>query len=67
MKDNINEDRFINWKYPDKIEGQPTKYNWIVQNLNGFDLSFKVDLGTFSYINALYGVPVRVIRSISND
>ena len=67
MKDNINQDCFLNWKYPNMIEGHPTKYNWIVQNLNGFDLGFKVHIGTFSYINALYGVPVKVIRSISND
>ena len=51
-------DRFTNWKYPDIEDGKPTKYNWIVQNLNGLDLGFRTDIGTFSYINALHGVVV---------
>jgi len=52
------EKRFSNWKYPDIKEGEPTKYNWIVQNLDGLDLGFETDIGTFSYINALHGVVV---------
>jgi acetyltransferase-like isoleucine patch superfamily enzyme len=51
-------DRFTNWKYPDIEDGKPTKYNWIVQNLNGLDLGFRTDIGTFSYINALHGVVI---------
>jgi acetyltransferase-like isoleucine patch superfamily enzyme len=51
-------DRFTNWKYPDIEEGKPTKYNWIVQNLEGLDLGFRTDIGAFSYINALYGVVI---------
>jgi acetyltransferase-like isoleucine patch superfamily enzyme len=46
-------DRFTNWKYPDIEDGKPTKYNWVVQNLDGLDLGFKTDIGAFSYINAL--------------
>jgi len=49
-------DRFSNWKYPDIEDGKPTKYNWVVQNLDGLDLGFKTDIGAFSYINALCGV-----------
>ena len=56
MKDNINEEHFKSWNYPEIIDGQPTKYNWIVQNLTGFNLGSKVDIGAFSYINALNGV-----------
>ncbi len=50
--------RFSNWKHPEIIEGQPTKYNWVVQNLNGFVLGYETDIGAFSYINALNGVVI---------
>ncbi len=49
-------ERSTNWKYPEIQEGKPTKYNWVVQNLNGFKLGFATDIGAFSYINAKYGV-----------
>ena len=49
-------DRFKHWKYPDIEEGKPTKYNWVVQNKDGFELGFKTDIGAFTYINAKYGV-----------
>ena len=48
--------RFENWKKPKIIDGKPTKYNWIVQNLEGFVLGSKTDIGAFTYINALHGV-----------
>ena len=50
--------RFSNWKYPDIKDGETTKYNWIVQNLEGLDLGFQTDIGAFSYINALHGVVI---------
>ena len=53
------ENRFSNWKYPDIKDGEPTKYNWIVQNLDGLDLGFGTDIGAFSYINALHGVEIK--------
>ncbi len=53
MKDDI---RFESWKYPEIIEGKPTKYNWVVQNLDGLKLGFKTDIGAFTYINAKHGV-----------
>ena len=49
-------DRFSNWTFPEIEDGKPTKYNWIVQNLDGLDLGFETDIGAFSYINALCGV-----------
>ena len=52
-------DRFTNWKYPDIEDGKLTKYNWVVQNLDGLDLGFKTDIGAFSYINALHGVVIK--------
>jgi len=50
--------RFSNWKYPEIEDGEPTKYNWVVQNIEGFDLGFKTDIGAFSYINALHDVVI---------
>jgi acetyltransferase-like isoleucine patch superfamily enzyme len=53
------EDRFYNWKYPDIKDGKLTKYNWVVQNLEGFFLGSDTDIGAFSYINALHGVVIK--------
>ena len=50
--------RFSNWKYPDIVDGVPNKYNWIVQNLDGFMMGNNTDIGAFSYINALHGVTI---------
>ena len=49
-------DRFIDWEYPEIEEGVPTKYNWVVQNIDGLKLGNKTDIGAFTYINAKYGV-----------
>ncbi|MCP3940372.1 MAG: acyltransferase [Desulfobacteraceae bacterium] len=46
------DDRFEEWKPPEIIEGVPTKYNWIVQGVDGLKLGYKTDIGAFSYINA---------------
>lgn len=48
--------RFIDWEYPQIDEGKPTKYNWVVQNKDKFELGNKTDIGAFTYINAKYGV-----------
>jgi len=50
--------RFIDWKLPKMEDGVMTKYNWIVQNIDGLDLGYKTDIGAFSYINAKFGVIV---------
>ncbi|MDM8538560.1 acyltransferase [Desulfobacterales bacterium HSG17] len=50
--------RFGEWEHPDIIDGIPTKYNWIVQNIDGFTLGYKTDIGAFSYINAQYEVVI---------
>ena len=52
------EDRFSDWHYPEIEEGKPTQYNWVVQNASGLELGYKTDVGTFSYINAQYGVVI---------
>jgi len=51
-----DKNRFRDWQYPEIKEGQPTQYNWVVQNVNGLKLGFKTDIGAFTYINAKYGV-----------
>jgi len=53
-----NVERFANWKQPEIEEGKPTKYNWVVQNIDGFKLGFKTDIGAFTYINAQNGVTI---------
>jgi hypothetical protein len=50
--------RFSNWKYPKIEDGKRTKYNWVVQNEDGFDLGFETDIGAFSYINSLNNVVI---------
>jgi len=54
--DTEKKDRFSKWKYPDIEEGKPTKYNWIVQNIEGLKLGYKTDIGAFTYINAKFEV-----------
>jgi len=49
-------DRFDSWCTPSIEDGKPTKYNWIVQNIEKFELGYKTDIGTFTYINARHGV-----------
>lgn len=48
--------RFIDWEYPEIDDGKLTKYNWVVQNKEKFELGYKTDIGAFTYINAKYGV-----------
>tara|TARA_B110000008_G_scaffold258190_1_gene276945 strand:+ start:64 stop:471 length:408 start_codon:yes stop_codon:yes gene_type:complete len=50
--------KFSDWQYPKIEEGKPTKYNWIVQNIEGLVLGFGTDIGAYSYINALNGVVI---------
>ncbi len=54
----MNDNRFNEWRYPEVEDGKLTKYNWMVQNVEGFDLGVKTDIGAFSYINALHGVVI---------
>ncbi|QTA93590.1 Transferase hexapeptide repeat containing protein [Desulfonema magnum] len=50
--------RFENWVFPEIEEGKPTKYNWVIQHKDNFELGYKTDIGAFSYINAKYGVTI---------
>ena len=49
-------DRFKEWEFPIIVDGKPTKYNWVVQNMEGLELGKNTDIGAFTYINAKYGV-----------
>jgi acetyltransferase-like isoleucine patch superfamily enzyme len=53
-----DQNRFNDWKYPDIEDGKPTKYNWVVQYKDGFELGYKTDIGAFTYINAKHGVTI---------
>lgn len=50
------DDCFEEWKMPVIEEGKLTKYNWLVQHKDKFNLGYKTDIGAFTYINAKYGV-----------
>ena len=50
--------RFSNWEYPEIQDGVPTKYNWIVQHVDGFVMGRFTDIGAFTYINARHGVVI---------
>ena len=50
--------RFDSWKLPEIKDGVMTKYNWVVQHTEKFELGYKTDIGAFSYINAKHGVVV---------
>jgi len=53
-----NKSRFDAWEYPQIEDGKLTKYNWMVQHLNGLTLGYKTDIGAFTYINAKNGVTI---------
>jgi acetyltransferase-like isoleucine patch superfamily enzyme len=51
-------ERFVEWDFPEIIDGEPTKYHWIVKHTHNFKLGYKTDIGAFTYINAKYGVEI---------
>ena len=51
-------ERFEDWEYPKIEEGKPTKYNWVVQHKDKFNLGYRTDIGAFTYINAKHGVAI---------
>ena len=52
------ENRFKNWKYPKIEDGKLTEYYWIVKHKNNLKLGKRIDIGSFSYINAKFGVVI---------
>ena len=53
------DDRFNEWKPPEIKDGELTKWNWMVQNVEGLKLGKKTDIGVFTYINAKHGVEIQ--------
>ncbi|MAF89350.1 MAG: acyltransferase [archaeon] len=53
------DDRFDEWKPPKIKDGELTKWNWMVQNVEGLKLGKKTDIGVFTYINAKHGVEIQ--------
>ncbi|QSZ67866.1 acyltransferase [Methanofollis aquaemaris] len=58
--------RFKDWEYPEIKNGLLTKYNWVVQHPDKLILGYKSDIGTFSYINAKYGVIIEDYAQIGS-
>ena len=54
----MSHERFDDWKMPLIEDGKPTRYNWVVQHVDGFRLGYKTDIGAFTYINAKYRVVI---------
>ena len=48
-----------NWKKPIIKHGEFTKYNYIVQYPEKLKLGVNFDIGTFTYINSLFGVEIQ--------
>ena len=53
------EERFKDWIPPEIEEGKLTRWNWLVQGVEGLKLGKKTDVGAFTYINAKYGVEIQ--------
>jgi len=51
--------RFEDWQPPEIVHGKLTKWNWLVQNPENLILGKKTDIGSFTYINAKYGVEIQ--------
>lgn len=54
----MTEERFKEWIKPTIKDGELTKWNWMVQEVNSLKLGERVDIGAFTYINAKYGVEI---------
>jgi len=52
------EKRFKNWQMPEIEDGKPTKYNWVVKNVENLKLGENTDIGAFTYMNAKFGITI---------
>jgi len=52
------ESRFKKWQAPKIIEGELTKWNWLVNHIKNLRLGKNTDIGAFSYINAEHGIVI---------
>jgi len=58
--------RFKNWQPPTFDERNMTKWNWMCQHHENLKLGKYVDIGAFTYINALYGVEMEDYAQIGS-
>ena len=54
------------WRKPIIKHGKFTKYNYIVQYPEGLKLGKNFDIGTFTYINARYGITISDLVQIGS-
>ena len=54
------------WRKPIIKHGKFTKYNYIVQYPEGLKLGKNFDIGTFTYINAKYGITINDLVQIGS-
>ena len=54
------------WRKPIIKHGKFTKYNYIVQYPEGLKLGKNFDIGTFTYINARYGITINDLVQIGS-
>ena len=54
----LEEPRFKKWQFPVIIDGELTKYNWVVQHKDKLKLGKQTDIGAFTYINAKNSVTI---------
>ena len=52
------EDRFENWQPPKIVDGEMTKWHWVVKGVDSFRLGSRTDIGAFTYIHAVNGVTI---------
>ena len=55
----MSKDRFQKWVMPVIKERRLTKYYWLVQHKKNLKLGRKTDIGTFTYLNAAYGIEIQ--------
>lgn len=54
----MSDPRFPDWQPPQIIDGQLTKWHWLVQHSANLTLAPHTDIGAFTYINAKNGVTI---------
>ena len=54
----MTNERFKDWNYPKIEHGKLTKWNWMVQYPENLKLGKHTDIGSFTYINAKYGITI---------
>lgn len=58
MENNEKNKRFKNWRYPKFDKNGMTKWNWRCQHPKNLLLGNGSDVGSFTYINAQFGVDI---------